>query len=98
MARPIVSELAQPYSTLVGPRLYSQLACKQLLPPDAVNAQPGFLYATVDTHAGANKYPGLLYATLGTVLRPVRFGWAVSLTPVYGAVVRWLQARLPLPP
>jgi len=37
-----------------------------------------------------------IYATLGTVLRPLRLAAAVSLTPVYAGVIRWVQDRLPL--
>ena len=36
-----------------------------------------------------------LYATVGTVLRPLRLAAAMSLTPYYGKVVQFMQARLP---
>jgi len=54
------------------------------LSPLAPGAWKGFLA----TYAG-------IYAVLGTVLRPFRLALAVSLTPVYGAAVRFVQARLP---
>ena len=40
-------------------------------------------------------YTGI-YLTVGNLLRPLRFAAAASLTPVYGGLVSWLQARLPL--
>lgn len=37
-----------------------------------------------------------IYATVGTVLRPLRLAAAVSLTPIYGRAVRWVQTRVKL--
>ena len=36
-----------------------------------------------------------LYATLGTLLRPFRLAFAISMTPVYSRVVRWVQSWTP---
>jgi hypothetical protein len=38
---------------------------------------------------------GVIYATFGTVTRPLRMAFSVSVTPLFSAVMKRLQARMP---